>query len=96
VHRLPRAGKQKGEYRLDQKAVALKGGESGRIAVKPGDPFESHLVRAVLLPPDDDDVMPPKGKKALTTDEIVMLIRWVQMGAPFPEAPLAVATIDAE
>jgi hypothetical protein len=40
--------------------------------------------------------MPPKGKSALTAEEIVILIRWVQMGAPFPEAPPAVATADAE
>jgi mono/diheme cytochrome c family protein len=79
------AEKQKGEYRLDEKAVAFKGGESGKTAIKPGEALQSHLVDLVLLPPDDDDVMPPKGKRALTSDEIMILIRWVQQGAPFPE-----------
>ncbi len=78
--------KQKGEYRLDEKLVALKGGESGKIAIKPGDPFESHLVRLILLPPDDDDVMPPSGKRALTAEEVMTIIRWIQQGAPFPDA----------
>jgi uncharacterized membrane protein/mono/diheme cytochrome c family protein len=80
------ADKQKGEYRLDQKTVAFNGGESGKPAIKPGEPLQSHLVNLVLLPPDDDDVMPPKGKRALTSDEIMTLIRWIQQGAPFPEA----------
>jgi uncharacterized membrane protein/cytochrome c5 len=79
------AEKQKGEYRLDEKAVAFKGGESGKTAIKPGEPLQSHLVNLVLLPQDDDDAMPPKGKRALTSDEIMILIRWVQQGAPFPE-----------
>ena len=80
------AEKQKGEYRLDQKEIAFKGGESGKVAIKPGEPLQSHLVNLVLLPPDDDDVMPPKGKRALTSDEVMTLIRWIQQGAPFPEA----------
>ncbi len=77
--------KQKGEYRLDQKEVAFKGGETGKTAITPGEPLKSHLVNVVLLPPDDDDVMPPKGKRALTSDEIMTLVRWIQQGAPFPE-----------
>lgn len=88
------ADKQKGEYRLDQKTVAFKGGESGKVAIKPGEPLQSHLVDLVLLPPDDDDVMPPKGKRALTSDEVMTLIRWVQQGAPFPEVA-EVAPADA-
>jgi len=79
------ADKQKGEYRLDQREIAFKGGESGKLAIKPGEPLQSHLVNVVLLPPDDDDVMPPKGKRALTSDEVMTLIRWIQKGAPFPE-----------
>lgn len=77
--------KQKGEYRLDQKLVALKGGESGKTAIKPGDPFDSYLVRLILLPPDDDDVMPPSGKRALTAEETMTIIRWIQQGAHFPD-----------
>lgn len=77
--------KQKGSYRLDQKAVALKGGSSEKPAVKPGSPLDSHLVRLILLPPDHDDVMPPAGKGSLTPEEVMAIIRWVQQGAPFPE-----------
>lgn len=77
--------KQKGSYRLDQKAVALKGGGSEQTAVKAGSPLDSHLVRLILLPPDHDDVMPPAGKGSLTPEEVMAIIRWVQQGAHYPE-----------
>ena len=75
--------KQKGKYRIDQPALALKGGDSDKLAVKPGDPFASNLVRLLLLPPGDD-VMPPAGKGSLTPDEVMHVIRWIQQGAPIP------------
>lgn len=76
--------KQKGKYRMDQPAVALKGGDSEKLAVKPWDPFGSNLVRLILLPPDHDDVMPPTGKGTLAPDEVMHLIRWIQQGAVIP------------
>jgi uncharacterized membrane protein len=77
------AEKHKGGYRLDVPEVALKGGESSRVAIQPGDPLQSNLVRLILLPRDHDDVMPPEGKEPLTPDEIMVLIRWIQAGALF-------------
>lgn len=76
--------KQKGKYRMDQPAIALKGGDSEKIAVQPGDPFASNLVRLILLPATDDDVMPPTGKGSLTPEEVMHVIRWIQQGAPIP------------
>lgn len=78
--------KHKGGYRLDLPEPALKGGESGLAAIKPGDPLKSNLVRLILLPRDSDEVMPPEGKEPLTSDETMVLIRWIQAGAPFGEA----------
>ena len=77
--------KQKGGYRLDQAEMALKGGDSGNPAIKPGDPLESHLIRLILLPPRHDDVMPPEGKQSLNSEEIMVLIDWIRNGATFPE-----------
>jgi uncharacterized membrane protein len=76
--------KQKGGYRLDQPELALKGGESGHPAIKPGDPIGSQLVRLILLPPEHDDVMPPEGKQPLTREEIMTLLDWIRNGAAFP------------
>src|SRR5688500_11498059 len=39
--------KQRGEFRLDVKPIALKGGDSGRPAIVPGDGAASPLVRYV-------------------------------------------------
>lgn len=76
--------KQKGKYRMDQPGIVLKGGDSEKLAVKPGDPFASNLVRLILLPPGDDDVMPPAGKGSLTPEEVMHIIRWIQQGAHMP------------
>lgn len=84
--------KQKGSYRIDQKAIALKGGSSEKVAIKPGNPFESYLVRLLMLPADHDDVMPPAGKGSLTPDELLNVIRWIQQGAHFPEMAGETAT----
>lgn len=80
------AEKQKGGYRLDQREVALKGGESGATAIKPGDPMASNLIRLILLPREHDDAMPPAGKTALTPDEVLTIVQWIQEGARFPDA----------
>jgi uncharacterized membrane protein/mono/diheme cytochrome c family protein len=83
--------KQRGGYRLDDPAIALKGGDSEEVAVVPGSPMESNLIRLILLPEDDDDVMPPSGKSPLTPEEIGRLIAWVRSGAVMPAlAPAAV------
>lgn len=76
--------KQKGGYRLDQREIALRGGESGKTAIKPGDPIQSHLVGLILLPPQHDDAMPPDGKEPLTLEEIAIVLDWVRKGAFFP------------
>lgn len=78
--------KQKSGYRLDTPELALKGGKSGKPAIKPGDPLESHLVRLILLPPQHDDVMPPEGKQPLTSEEIMIIIDWIRNGAAYPGA----------
>jgi uncharacterized membrane protein len=84
--------KQKGDYRLDRSESALAGGESGKAAIKPGDPLGSELVRLILLPPGDDDIMPPDGKEPVNADEAMTIIRWIQKGALFP-APVTASAV---
>ena len=78
--------KQKGGYRIDQPELALKGGESGKPAIKPGDPIGSYLVQLILLPPEHDDVMPPEGREPLTLEEITVVLDWIRHGAVFSAA----------
>jgi uncharacterized membrane protein len=79
--------KQKGQYRLDRADIAAKGGESGKIAIKPEDPMESNLVRLIMLPREDDEAMPPEGKEPLTGEEVMTVVRWIQEGAAFAFRP---------
>src|SRR5215207_595128 len=55
----PDAKARKAELRLDFREAALKEGESGEIAVVPGNPDASELVRRILTD-DKDDIMPPR------------------------------------
>ncbi len=82
------AEKQKSGLRLDQKAAALAGGDSGK-AIVPGKANESHLLK--LVTSDDDSTrMPPKGAK-LTAAEIATLQAWIEQGAKWPDDGSAIA-----
>ena len=74
--------KQWANLRLDSHAAVLRGGDSGP-AVVPGNSGASRLVRAIRQT-DDELKMPEDGK--LTGQQIAALIRWVEMGVPYPAA----------
>lgn len=67
--------------RLDSREGVLKGGDSGP-AVLPGNPEDSRLIQRVHGKPV---LMPPTGR--LQDREIAALVKWVEMGAPWAEAP---------
>ncbi|MSU37102.1 MAG: DUF1553 domain-containing protein [Pedosphaera sp.] len=75
------AKKLKGDLRLDSRAGVLKGGESG-VAIVPGKPDDSRLIKAVRYK-DKDTAMPPK--KRLSEAQVADLEAWVRLGAPWPE-----------
>ncbi len=70
--------KTKAGLRLDSRASALTGGDSGP-AIVPGKPEESPLVAAIRY---EGPEMPPKGK--LPQRQVEALTQWVKMGAPWP------------
>ena len=71
--------KQEGGLKLSSRKAMFKGGDTG-VAVVPGKPDESLLIRAVGYL--DEPKMPPKQK--LAAADIARLKRWVAMGAPWP------------
>ena len=75
--------KQKAGLRLDSRAAALQPAESGKVALAPGKPEASELLRRVTSN-DPDEVMPPKGPR-LTAAEVASLTRWITEGAVWPE-----------
>ena len=82
--------KQQGGLRLDEKARACAGGDSGP-AFEPGKSGESLLIEYVAGL-DPDTVMPPKGDR-LTPAEVGLLRAWIDQGASWPDgATLAPAS----
>ncbi|HEY4312921.1 MAG TPA: PSD1 and planctomycete cytochrome C domain-containing protein [Pirellulales bacterium] len=77
------AEKQLSGYRLDVRARALAGGESGEAAIAPGKPDESPLLSRITS--DDKDVrMPPEGER-LNPHEVKLVRAWVMAGALWPD-----------
>ncbi len=64
---------------LDSRDGHLRGGDSGE-AIVPGDAEDSLLIEAVRY---ESYEMPPKGQ--LPEEDIDTFVRWVNMGAPWPE-----------
>jgi len=81
--------KQKGGLRLDSRTTILSGGETGPAVVE-GKPEESLLVEAINY---DGLEMPPQGK--LGEKQRETLIKWVQMGLPWPGDTSSTAPVQA-
>ncbi len=74
---------RKGGLRLDLRDDALKAGKSGAIAIVPGKPDESEVIKR-LFTKDEDDVMPNKeSHKTLTAAQKELFRRWVAQGAVY-------------
>ena len=79
--------RQRGGYRLDGRAEAIRGGDSGEAAIVPGRGSESRLFRLVAgLEPDL--TMPPKGPR-LDAQSVGLLRAWIDQGAEWPEVRIA-------
>lgn len=76
------ATKQKNDYRLDIKAIALTGGEGHAPNIVAGKSAESPLFRFVSGA-DKDLQMPPKTR--LSSAEIETIQRWIDEGAVWPD-----------
>lgn len=75
---------------LDSRDGILRGGDSGPAAVA-GQPEQSVLIEAVRYKSFE---MPPDRK--LSDDEITVLVRWVEMGLPWPNVSTAPGRMQVE
>ena len=75
--------KQRGGLRLDRKADAQKGGDSG-LAIQPGKSKDSLMLHRVTSA-SGTERMPPKGDP-LTVAQIALLKEWIDAGAVWPDA----------
>ena len=78
------AGKKlKGDLDLSSRAAMLKGGESEEASLVPGKPLASPLYLAATREHEEDwSAMPPKENDKLTADQLAVLKRWIDLGAP--------------
>ena len=95
----PDAKQVKGGLRLDLREVATKPGKSGAVAIVPGKPAESELVRRIFTTDADDQMPPSESHKILTTAQKDLFKRWIAEGAEYqghwaymPPQKIAVAT----
>jgi len=74
---------RKGGLRLDLREEALKAGKSGEIAIIPGKPEQSEIIKRIFST-DAEDVMPEKeSHKTLTAAQKELFRRWVAQGAVY-------------
>jgi cytochrome c553 len=75
---------RKAKLRLDVREEALKSRDA-KPAIVPGSPAKSELWHRITHK-YPDDVMPPKKEgKPLTPQEIALLKKWIEQGAPYAE-----------
>ncbi len=71
-----------GDLRLDRSESFARVVQLAKPAIAPGDLAESELIRRVRR--SDDQRMPPEGEP-LDADQIALLERWIQAGAPWSD-----------
>ena len=76
-------GARKAKLRLDVRDDALKPAKSGELAIVPGKPGESELVRRISADNEDDLMPPPGAKNPLTAADKEILKRWIAEGAEY-------------
>src|SRR2546423_8512545 len=79
----PDKNKRKADLRLDTKGGLFD--ENGDVRpVVPGNAQESDLLRRISAPVDDEDHMPPtKSNKSLKPEQIAIIRKWIEEGAPW-------------
>ena len=80
------AEKLKGDLLLDTREGMLKGGESGKPAIVPGDAERSRLIEAIRYANDDLHMPPKKAGGRLSDDQINDFVTWINLGAPDPRS----------
>lgn len=81
----PDASSRKGGLRLDRAEFALKGGESGRPAIVPGEEAKSLLVQRILSKDPQEVMPPPTAHHQLDPHEIGLITEWIKQGAAYEE-----------
>ena len=100
----PDGGNRQAGLRLDRREGALAQLDSGNVAIRPGQPADSELIRRIDAADLDVVMPPPETKKPLTAEQRALLRRWIEAGAAYtehwayqrPQRPILPASVDAK
>jgi hypothetical protein len=80
----PDAEHRETELRFDVEESA-KGDLGGYHAIVPGEPEQSELLRRIVSTEADERMPPPDTSKQLSVEQIEVLRRWIDQGAPWSQ-----------
>ena len=76
---------RKAELRLDIRDLALKPSESGDVAIVPGKPDASALVKHIFSTDPEELMPPPAAKIPITQEQKEILRKWIAAGAEYKQ-----------
>src|SRR5687768_4276635 len=79
----PDAAERQAELRLDQRDSALQPTESGGVAVVPGNPDESELIKRIFAESKAERMPPASENKQLSAADKQLLKQWIAEGAVY-------------
>jgi hypothetical protein len=80
----PDTNNQKSDLRLDLAESALSAhGESETLAIIPGRPGASNLIKRILSENPSEKMPPPESNLSLSIKEIAILAKWIEQGAEY-------------
>lgn len=80
----PDAAARKADLRLDV-PTGLAAQDQGQVAIVPGHPEQSELMRRISHADADQRMPPPASNRKLSDTEVGLLRRWIEEGAPWEQ-----------
>lgn len=77
------AKQRKGGLRLDIAEGAYGIGDSGEVAIKPGDLEASEVWKRIAVAEGDSKMPPAESHKSLDGKQVELLKKWIEQGAPY-------------
>lgn len=81
----PDAAERQAGLRLDQESSSKGKLESGLMPIVAGKPGDSEILHRIISTDEDLVMPPPDSGKSLNTEEVELLKRWIDQGAPWEQ-----------
>lgn len=81
----PDANHREGGLRLDVRDVAIAAADSGAVAIAPGQPAQSELLRRITAQDESERMPPPDSAAAFTPRQVDLIRRWIEQDAVYAQ-----------